>query len=187
MAFARRNIHPNKEIRQCWIDTEDGNKREQVIRQGTGVDGSDKGEIAGLHRRSIVLRKGFLAHVKEVGSNGLQAGVQPHEGKKVRGVFVDLSVGAGSEPEVQFDPGGHPGEGDNDNTLILNKLNPNIFKNEFKYVTNILFCITYMASSQVLSILKEGELKDSGIIQHISELIRSQLQPNNQLKGLPNL
>lgn len=32
-----------------------------------------------------------------------------------------------------------------------------------------------MASSQVLSILKEGELKNSGIISHVSELIRSQL------------
>ncbi len=43
-----------------------------------------------------------------------------------------------------------------------------IFKIEFKYVTNIFFFITYMASSQVLSILKEGELKDSGIISHVS-------------------
>ena len=44
-----------------------------------------------------------------------------------------------------------------------------------------------MSSSQVISILKEGELKDSGIVDHISQLIRSQLAPNNQLKGFNNI
>ena len=37
--------------------------------------------------------------------------------------FVGLLAGAGIEPDVQFDPGGHSGEGNNDNKLILNQLN----------------------------------------------------------------
>ena len=120
MAFTRWNIHSNKKIWQCWVDIEDGDTREQIFRESTGIDGFDKVERAGLHRRGIALWEGIWVDNSKIGSDGIQVSIQPHEGKAVRGMFVGVSSGVVGEPEVQFDQGGHSGEGNNVDTLILN-------------------------------------------------------------------
>jgi hypothetical protein len=44
-----------------------------------------------------------------------------------------------------------------------------------------------MADSLVLRMLKEGELKDEGIVKHIANLIRTQVSDRSELKGLDNI
>ena len=42
-------------------------------------------------------------------------------------------------------------------------------------------------SGELLRMLKEGELVNSGILQHISELIRAELENKSDLKGMNNV
>lgn len=42
-------------------------------------------------------------------------------------------------------------------------------------------------SGELLSILKEGELANSGILAHLSELIRGSVENQSELKGLNNI
>ena len=41
--------------------------------------------------------------------------------------------------------------------------------------------------SHLLSLLKEGELKDSGILTHLADLIRGSVENKSDLKGLSNI
>jgi hypothetical protein len=41
--------------------------------------------------------------------------------------------------------------------------------------------------SQLLSLLKEGELAQSGILPHLAELIRGSVENKSELKGLNNI
>ena len=42
-------------------------------------------------------------------------------------------------------------------------------------------------SSQLLNELKQGSLKDSGILEHLAELIRGSVENKTSLKGLNNI
>lgn len=42
-------------------------------------------------------------------------------------------------------------------------------------------------SGELLNLLKEGELSKSGILEHLSELIRSSVENQSDLKGLNNI
>lgn len=42
-------------------------------------------------------------------------------------------------------------------------------------------------ASQLLTLLKEGDLSDSGILTHFTDLIRAEIESKSELKGLSNL
>ena len=42
-------------------------------------------------------------------------------------------------------------------------------------------------SGELLKMLKEGELANSGILEHLSELIRNSVENKSELKGLNNI
>lgn len=61
----------------------------------------------------------------------------------------------------------------------------------FKYLYN--GCVDYLynffdqMSSHLLSLLKEGQLAQSGILSHLAELIRGSVENKSELKGLSNI
>lgn len=42
-------------------------------------------------------------------------------------------------------------------------------------------------TSQLLTLLKDGDLADSGILAHFTDLIRAEIENKSELKGLSNI
>ncbi len=42
-------------------------------------------------------------------------------------------------------------------------------------------------ASQLLALLKEGELANSGLLQHFTDLVRASVENKSELKGLSNI